>query len=101
MFRVISSFVPSPRFLMLCDDVTCALMITRPVNFAGGLVTIGSDNRASIMQQEQAKFLDEARAEGWLVSLGAMFCPGHNQAIRASQKAQNEKRITVPELVNR
>lgn len=98
MFRVVRAFVPTPRFWMVCDEVTCAMMIGRPINFAGALVTIGSDNRVRIMQEDQKAFLDEARKQGWLVSLGAMFCPAHYQTIQQAQKEQGDQRIVVPQI---
>ena len=89
-------------FFILCDDPTCAMAKSKPLDLSRALVTIGSDNRPRLMQQGQQEFCDEARKEGWLVALNMMLCPGHYQLRQKEEKARtearDEKRIVVPEF---
>lgn len=74
MFRLVTSFIEKPAFLLLCDNVECAQV-------SNAEAVISELNPVGVPQQELA-FLEEARRHGWMISMRLQLCPNHAKMLR-------------------
>lgn len=84
MFRVASEFVPTPFYMLVCDDPRCATMFQHP---------LPTDTPAN---PEQAA-IRAAQADGWLMSFGRQLCPGHFKQLK-DIAAKSDNLIVVPQV---
>jgi hypothetical protein len=78
MFRVVSEFVGSPYYLLLCDDPRCSVQFQHP------LPTGPTAN-------PEAPAIKAAQEEGWRISLGRQICPGHSKQLREIEAMMKDK----------
>lgn len=83
MFKVVTEFVPSPIYMMVCDHPRCSQVITG--NVQPGL---------EMAPGAQMEFINQVQSKGWYVRLCSQFCPPHNP------DAVRDKLILIPDLVN-
>jgi len=88
MFRVVSQFIESPCYLLICDDPRCKATFEHPLPEEVN----GNPEHAAVKA---------AQAKGWIVSIGRQICPGHAEQLRAierqmQQSDQERSLIVVP-----
>lgn len=83
MFRVVSEFVPSPTFMLLCDHKAC-----------GEMAMEGMPSQLSIASDPSARFLKEAQGHGWTISLIQQLCPRHSELLKRAQEQM--RNLVVP-----
>ena len=81
MFRIVSDFVPSPSFLLLCDDRRCAQCVTS--------VLIPETPEAEWAAAVKP-FIETAIQSGWVIGIDRHLCPQH-----AGRIAQGRRLVEV------
>lgn len=74
MFRIVTQFVEKPTFLLMCDNPSCACVLSD---------TILCDlTDMDGLQLKQSQFVGKATRAGWMVALNGIFCVGHTDMIK-------------------
>jgi hypothetical protein len=85
MFRVVSEFVETPFYMVICDDPRCSTMYQHPLP-------------AEDSQNPEGTAIKAAQEQGWRMSFGRQLCPGHNaqlKEIEARMNAGRERNLIV------
>jgi len=88
MFKVVTEFVESPIFWMVCDNRACSCSASMPADMSS----------PQAMMKSQAEFIAAAVKDGWNVSLDGQICPPHITALKAAaeKRAEEGKKIIQP-----
>jgi hypothetical protein len=74
VFRLITEFVETPTFFILCDHPSCGTFVQGPANV--------SDLATVPLANQEMSFLNGAQHSGWGISMRAQYCPNHFTAMR-------------------
>lgn len=83
MFRIVTDFVETPTFLLICDERTCGCFITAPVppvqmpEIAGAV----------------SAFIKTSADAGWMLGIDRHLCPQHT-----ARMAQGRRLVEVPRV---
>jgi hypothetical protein len=80
MFKCVTEFVPSPLYVLICDNRNCLAT-------AQGEVSLANEEE---MQLSQRSFIAKAQKDGWMVGLDAQLCPGHGKLYRDQVQRRKE-----------
>jgi len=82
VFRIVTEFVPSAGFLLLCDHPHCGNMAT---------ASMPPDAPEGERVKAVSPFIKGSIEQGWAIGIDAHLCPQH-----ATRIAQGRKLVEVP-----
>ena len=88
MFRLVTQGCEKPTFLMICDNIECAVTTSAEA--------ITSELNPVPVPHQEAAFLEQCKRTGWHISMRLSLCPGHHKQMLEMMDKRRSRIVGAP-----